>query len=214
MSRTLSTLALIGGLVALALAVRWVSAGPEGGSAAPGRPPYVLPVTLAEVERGTLAPRATLTGSVRSQERARMGFRLPGRVAELAALAGDRVDAGALLARLEDDDLRVALARARATLALAERQLGLIEAGERQEERLRLAAVLEQRRAEAELADSEVKRNHELLGTSVIAQSTYDVLVAGAKAARARVAAAEQTLARARSGQRPEELAIARAQVA
>jgi membrane fusion protein (multidrug efflux system) len=78
----------------------------------------------------------------------------------------------------------------------------------------RLEAELEQRRAEADLADSEVARNKELLGTSVIAQSTYDVLVASAKAARARVAAAEQTLARARSGRRPEELAIARAQVA
>lgn len=213
MSRTVSTLALIVGLVALALAVRWVSADREPGAAPPGRPPYVLPVTLGTIERGTLAPRVTLTGSVRSLERGPLGFRLPGRVAELTALAGDRVAAGALLARLEDVDQRVALARARATLELARRELELAEAGERQEDVLRLEAELEQRRAEAELADSEVARNKELLGTSVIAQSTYDALVASAKAARARVAAAEQSLARARAGRRPEELAIARAQV-
>lgn len=213
MSRTFSTLLLVGGLVALALAVRWVAAGPDSGGPPPGRPPYVLPVTLGQVERATLAPRATLTGSVQSLERAQLGFRLPGRVAALEALAGDRVEAGALVARLEDDDQRVALDRARATLALAERELALAEAGERKEERLRLAAELDQRRAEADLAASEVKRNSELLGTNVIAQSTYDVLVAQEKAARARVAAAEQDLARAESGARPEELAISRAQV-
>jgi len=213
MSRTLSTLALIGGLVALAFAVRWVAAGPEPGAAPPGRPPYVLPVTLGTVESGTLAPRATLTGSVQSSERAQLGFRLPGRVATLEARTGDRVAAGATMARLEDDDQRVALERARATLALAERELGLAEAGEREEVRLRLAAELDQRRAEADLAASEVKRNSELLGKNVIAQSTYDALVAQEKAARARVAAAEQDLARAESGARPEELAIARAEV-
>jgi len=213
MSRTASILTLVVGLVALALALRWVTAERAPAGPPPGRPPYVLPVTLGEVARGTLAPRATLTGSVRSLERAQFGFRLPGRLAELTALAGDRVAAGALLARLEDDDQRVQLARSRAALELARRELELAEAGERTEDVLRLEAELEQRRAEAELADSEVARNAELLGTSVIAQSTYDVLVAGAKAARARVAAAEQTLARARSGRRPEELAIARAQV-
>lgn len=213
MSRTASTLALIVGLVLLAWAVRWVTADEVGGAPAPQRPPYVLPVTLGDVERGTLAPRVLLTGSVRALERARFGFRVPGRLAELSALAGDRVAAGTRLARLEDDDQRAQLARARATLELARRELELAEAGERQEDLLRLEAELEQRRAESELAQSEVARNKELLGTSVIAQSTYDALVASSKAAVARVAAAEQTLARARSGQRPEELAIARAQV-
>lgn len=214
MSRTASTLAMVAGLVALALAVRWVSADPETGAPPPGRPPYVLPVTLGTVGRGTLAPHATLTGSVRSLQRAQFGFRLPGRLAELTALAGDRVAAGALLARLEDDDQRVALERARAMLELSRRELELAESGAREEDLLRLEAELEQRRAEAELADSEVARHKELLGTSVIAQSTYDALVASGKAARARGAAAEQTLARARNGLRPEELAIARAQVA
>jgi HlyD family secretion protein len=214
MSRTASTLVLIVGLVLLTLAVRWVAADDAGEAAPPQRPPYVLPVTLGEVERGTLSPRALLTGSVRALERASFGFRLPGRLAELGPLAGDRVAAGALLARLEDGDQRAQLARAQAALELAQRELALAEAGERVEDVLRLEAELEQRRAEAELAQSEVARNRELLGTSVIAQSTYDALVAASKAAVARVAAAEQTLARARSGRRPEELAIARAQVA
>jgi multidrug efflux pump subunit AcrA (membrane-fusion protein) len=214
MRRLLSTLLFLIGLTALGGVLWWFATSERGHEAPQGRPPYVLPVSLADVERGRLEPAVTLTGTVRSSEHARLGFRIGGQVAALEAAEGARVAAGSVLARLADDDRRATLVRAEAALALAQRQLDLAQAGERDEEVARLEAELAQRRAEAELAASEVERNRGLVGTDVITKSRFDALVSGRKAADARVAAAEQALAQARAGTRAEEIDIRRAEVA
>jgi HlyD family secretion protein len=214
MRRLLSTLLFLIGLTALGGVLWWFATSERRHEAPQGRPPYVLPVSLAEVERGRLEPAVTLTGTVRSSERSRLGFRVGGQVAALEAVEGARVEGGSVLARLEDDDQRATLARAQAALALARSQLALAEAGTRAEEVARLEAELAQRRAEAELAASEVERNEGLVGTDVITRSRFDALVSERKAAEARVAAAEQALAQARAGTRVEEIDIRRAEVA
>jgi len=214
MRRLLSNLLFLVGLAVLGGVLWWFSTTERRREAPQGRPPYVLPVHLAGVLRGRLEPSVALTGSVRSSEHSRLGFRLAGRIATLEATEGGRVEAGAVLARLEDDDQRVALLRAEAVLTLARRELALAEAGERAEEVLRLEAELDQRAAELELAQSDVERNRPLVGTDIITQSRFDALASAAKAAEARLRAAEQELAASRAGTRPEELEIRRAQVA
>jgi multidrug efflux pump subunit AcrA (membrane-fusion protein) len=179
-----------------------------------GRPPYVLPVTLAEVERGTLRPSVRLTGTVSSADHARLGFEVGGRIAALEVREGEHVAEGAVLARLEGSEQEAALQRAQAAAERAERDLERWLAGSREEEKRRLAAELEVRKSEAELARKEVARGRELVGSRVISQSQFDTLVAESQAAEARVAAAQEELSQAEAGTRAEEIEVQRAEVA
>lgn len=206
-------LAAGGGLVVLAGAVLWLVRPEDEAGAAAGKPPFVLPVTLVTVERGDLRPRTELTGDVRARQRAELAFEVDGSVEEVAVQEADTVDAGTVLARLANEDETLAVAEAQASLQLAERGLDLLLAGEREEEKRRLDAVLEATRAEEDLAASEVARGEKLLVDHVISESEQDRRRAVHRAAEKRRVAAEEEYARAIAGTRPEDLAIARARV-
>lgn len=201
------------GLLALAAAVLWLALGGRGAPPAGGRRPFVLPVTLAAVESGSVQPMVALTGTVRSRVRAELAFEAPGVLTELAVDAADQVAPGQLIARLDPRaaDLQVEVARAAVTQA--ERELELLEAGARAEERRRLEAELEVARAEAQLAQIEVERGAVLLERKVISQADLDGLRAKHRAAEARVAAASERLAEAVAGAREEDLRVARARL-
>jgi RND family efflux transporter MFP subunit len=200
------------GLGALGLSVWWL-VRPAAESAAAPPPPFVLPVTLCRVERGELRPRAELTGTVRAARRAELAFEIDGTVRALEAEEAEAVEQGALLARLENADEELALAAAEAALALAQREQELLVAGEREEEKRRLAAVVEAARAEEELARSEVERGEKLLESRVISESEQDRRVSEQRVAEKRRVAAEEQHARALAGTRAEDLAIAAARV-
>ena len=85
MSARTSTILFLLGLAALAAVLWKLRSGDEGAGAPAGRPPFVLPVTLAEVRAGELRPAVELTGSVASGSRSRIGFERAGRVVTLAA---------------------------------------------------------------------------------------------------------------------------------
>ncbi len=205
---------LVLGIGGLAFAIHQVTSGPAEGAAPPGMPPYVLPVTLATIERADFSAQLELTGSVRSRRSARLAFETRGRIVALPALEGQRVEAGALLARLKDDDLRLALAAAEANLALSRTELQKLEAGAREEEKRRLEADLAEARARAAFAAADLSRAQSLREQDVGSQAQVERLEAERLAAEARVAATQAALDQARAGTRAEDLAIARARVA
>jgi RND family efflux transporter MFP subunit len=212
MRRPGTWIALLVGVGALALAV-WFLVRPEDEEAAVPPPPFRVPVTLCHVEPGDLRPRAQLTGTVRAANRADLAFEVDGTVRELLAEEAQAVERGAVLARLDRVDEELALASAQAALELAQREQALLVAGEREEEKRRLAAVVESARAEEELARNEVGRGERLLESRVLSESENDRRVSVLRVAETRRIAAEEDLARAEAGTRPEDLAIAAARV-
>jgi multidrug efflux system membrane fusion protein len=107
------------------------------------------------VESRPLPQWRSAPGQVHAIERAELATRLSGRLVDVAAREGDRVTAGQLLARVDDDDLAAHVARARAGLAEAEAAADLAE---REAERARdLHAVDAARRA---LAAAEAQRTY------------------------------------------------------
>lgn len=202
------------GLVAVVLVGFWLNRDEVSEAEAGGHRGFVLPVTLAPVERGTLEPRVQLTGSVTSARHARLGFLLAGRINSLAVREGDVVTRGALLGELSDLDQQAQLARAQSARDMVQSELARDLAGTRAERLGSLEAELEARRADADIARRNVERNAELIGTEIISMSQYDTLVAVQAAADARVSVAEQELAEARAGTRPEDLDIRRADLA
>ncbi|HLV24791.1 MAG TPA: efflux RND transporter periplasmic adaptor subunit [Gemmatimonadales bacterium] len=74
-------------------------------------------VEAAPVVRGDVARSIVLTGRVRPTARPLLGVTVGGRVSEVLVREGDRVTAGQLLLRLDDEQAVAAVAEARATLA-------------------------------------------------------------------------------------------------
>lgn len=213
MNKSISSLLLLLGL-AVSAVVAWLLFGREKAAPPPAqRPGFVLPVTLGTVSAGDLAPHAELTGSVVAIARSNIGFEIAARVATIDVEEGQLVEQGALLATVDSRDAAAALARAKATVELAQKQLELVLSGEREETKRRLEAELAVRVAEAELARKEAERGAELVRSNVVSQSSLDALDAARATAEARVKSADETLAQARAGSRAEDVAVQRAQL-
>ncbi len=171
------------------------------------------------------APRAS--GYVEATE-VRVSPEVGGRVLELKVAEGDRVEVGALIARLGTADADLSIRRAEAERDQAVAQLRLLEAGARPEEIRQAQAQLDSaeadvRAAAAELrsAEADLQRFDALLAANAgsrkqrdDALTRRDVTIARVAAARDRAKAAAEALARVRSGARREEVAAARARIA
>ncbi|HQP93517.1 MAG TPA: biotin/lipoyl-binding protein, partial [Thermoanaerobaculia bacterium] len=122
-------------------------------------------------------------------------FKVGGRVAERAVSEGEGVEAGQILARLDDAELAHEVAIRRAELAAAGAVLAELEAGTRPEEIDRARAELARAQAEAVRARSEHERQEGLYAREVISARELEVAQTADRVARAQVAAAETQLA-------------------
>lgn len=133
-STTSGTLALVVGLAAVAGVTLWMFRDPAP-AAPPGAPPqFRIPVTVVHPEIGNVTERVTVTGEVRAPDRAQIAFERAGRLLELNARLGDRVETGAVLARLDDRVMEqqvkaseASLAQGREMAALAKRDAERLE---------------------------------------------------------------------------------------
>ena len=158
----------------------------------------------------------------------RVAPQVGGRLIEVAVSEGDRVTAGATIAKLDTADAELALRRAEADRDQATAGLKLLEAGSRAEDIRQARAQAESTQADVAAAESELQaatadlqRFDALLQLNAgsrkqrdDAATRRDVAAARVAAARERTRAANETVARLRAGARPEEIAGARARVA
>ncbi len=186
----------------------------------------VLVAFGAACGRGTTEAPARASGYVEATE-VRVAPQVGGRLTAVAFAEGDRVEKGALLARLDTADAELAVRRAEADSdqALAARKL--LEAGARGEDVRQARAQAESaqadaRAAEAELAaaSADLQRFEALLEANAGSRKQRDdaatrreIAAARVTAARERARAASEGVARLRAGARAEEIAGARARV-
>lgn len=177
--------------------------------------------------RGGADAGTRASGYVEATE-VRVAPEVSGRILEVAVNEGDRIEAGAVVARLDDTDTAIALQRARAERDQAVAQLRLLQAGARAEDVRQARAQVDSAQAdvaaaEAELASarSDLARFEALLASNAGSRKQRDdaatrmaVAEARVNAGRERARAAAETLSRLRAGARPEEIAAARARVA
>ena len=167
------------------------------------------------------------TGHVEATE-VRLAPKVGGRLVELSAKEGERIAAGAVVARIDPRDMELAVERAKAEHQQAQAQLRLVQSGARREEIAQAAAQGQVARDEAaaarvELAaaETDLERFESLLKANAGSQKQRDDASARARVARERVQAsdnrvqaADQATARLRAGARPAEIDAARARVA
>ena len=186
----------------------------------------VLCLALAACNEKPPANEIRASGHVEATD-VRLAPEVGGRIVLLSVKEGDRVEAGAVILRLDGRDHELAVQRARAEHSQAEAQLRLLQAGSRREDigqaqaqaqatRDELAAA----RAELEGAEADLQRFEALLQANAgsrkqrdDAATRRDVARERLRATESRIRAAEETVARLKSGARPQEIEAARARV-
>ena len=182
------------------------------------------------------APKFIVSGFIEADQ-IRVGSQVGGRVAEVFAEEGDRVQRGEVLFRLEPFDLEAISAKAGSRLAAAEADYARLTAGFRPEEVQQAQARWERARAILEkaiagprpqeitiareqlrsasaasiLAESEFIRLGALVTKDQVSKEAYDEAVRAREAAQAELAIAEHSLALLEEGTRKEDIAAAKA---
>jgi RND family efflux transporter MFP subunit len=85
-------------------------------------PPEIRPVRVVTVANRTAGDTVALTGTVQAQTEVNLSFRVEGRMIDRIVNVGDRVEAGQVVAWLDQTDAKNGLRSARAALAAAEGQ--------------------------------------------------------------------------------------------
>lgn len=168
------------------------------------------------VFRRVHAPNAdalTLYGNVDIRE-VDVGFRVQGRLVQVAVDEGDRVGRGERLAHLDDEPYREARAVADARVQRATAQLDELLAGTRPEEVQRARARVRQALASFEDAERDLVRQRRLSPPLATTQDALDAAVARRDEAAAALSSARSALALAIEGPRREDIDAARAELA
>lgn len=189
-----------------------LAAGSLGGGAGAwytfARSPQAAGPATAVVTRRDLSASVTATGTIKAMVGAevKVGSRIPGRVEELAVQVGDRVKAGQVIARLEQDDLRAAVEKARADLAAAEAKLATVRSGARTQEIQAAEAALRQAEANRLLAQVNLDRYRALYQDGGIALQVVDTAARDCDVAVAQVRTAREQLSLTREKYTAEDL--------
>lgn len=156
----------------------------ESPKATTARPPVA--VEVAEVRRGPIREDQRLSGEVIPSYRFIVAARVPGRVLEITKRVGDRVAAGEVVARLDDEEYRQAVLEAEADLGIA--RAAQAETNVQLEQAARDLERLQSLEVKQLISRAEVER----------ARSARDALVSRQTLARAQVEQREAALSGAR----------------
>jgi HlyD family secretion protein len=155
---------------------------------------------------------STLYGNVDVRQ-VDLAFNAEGRIVEMNLEEGDPVEPGQVLARLDDEFYRHAVALATARRDAQRATLDRLEAGSRKEEIDRARADVAALTAIRDNARAVFERRRTLVATGAIAQQLFDDARAALNEAEGRLRSLEEALALAVAGPRKEEIAQARAQL-
>lgn len=153
----------------------------------------------------------TLSGTVDAHE-VDVAFQAPGRIRALSTDEGRTVQAGDIVAQLDDADLVLAAQRATAQAAAADHALASLRAGARPQELRAAQAALAQAQADRHYADQQVRRTRDLIEREFVSHDQLDRVQSAADAAAARVDQARASLSLLQAGARQQDLARAAAE--
>src|SRR5690242_11936675 len=155
----------------------------------------------------------TATGYIVAAHKIEVASKVVGRVASIGVEKGDKVKAGQVLVRLEDDEYRAQLTQAKGQLANLQAKLAELEHGSRPEEIAVARANLNQAKADQENAMVTLNRTKRLASEGVMAKQALDDSQAKFDSAAARVNSLQKTLDLAVLGPRQEQVDAMRGQV-
>ncbi|PSB61692.1 RND transporter [Chroococcidiopsis cubana SAG 39.79] len=159
------------------------------------------------VEAKDLTLRINASGKVVPIQSVNVSPKVAGVLKNLLVEQGDRVQAGQIIAKMDDADLQAQLIQVRAKLAQAQAELAQARAGNRIQEIDRAQAQVDAAQARANFAREKLERYRRLTQQGAIAQNELDQYVSESQSAQANLREAQRQLSLLKSGSRPEEIA-------
>ena len=214
-SREFRALALLG---AALLAVSGVGCGKDTTSAraaggAKAQEPHPVRVVAAAI--GPFPRTVTVTGTLAADEEVVAGFKVAGRVSEIAVDLGSPVRKGQVLARLDPTDFRLRVDQAEAALRQVRAGLGLPRDGSAESVDPEKTALVREARAVLEEARLNRDRTGQLSEKNLIARSEVDASQSKLLVAESRYQAALEEIRNRQEvlAERSSGLALARQQL-
>jgi len=215
-SREFRAIAVLG---AALLAVSCVACGKDTTSAraaGPGKAQEPRPVRVVAAAVGPLPRTVTVTGTLAADEEVVAGFKVAGRVSEIAVDLGSPVRKGQVLARLDPTDFRLRVEQAEAALRQVRAGLGLPRDGSVESVDPEKTALVREARAVLEEARLNRERTALLWEKNYIAKSEADASLSRLLVAESRYQAALDEIRNRQEllAERSSGLALARQQLA
>ncbi|WP_201833531.1 secretion protein HlyD [Microvirga zambiensis] len=140
-----------------------------------------------------------------------LGFRVGGRIAETRVDEGDSVKTGDVIARLDAQPYKDAVAAAEGQVQSLRATLQKLEAGPREAEIAQAKAALAESLADQQNAELAYERTERLRPNGAVSQASLDLATANRDMARARARHAQEALNLLEEGTRREDIDAARA---
>ena len=153
------------------------------------------------------------TGYIIAAHKIEVASKVNGRVASISVDKGDKVQAGQVLVRLEDDEYRSQVMQQKGQLDNLKAKMLELQNGSRPEEVQKARADVEQARADQENAKVTLDRTKQLVSDGVFAKQTLDDAQAKYDGAAAKTASLQRTLDLSVLGPRKEEIDQVRGQI-
>jgi RND family efflux transporter MFP subunit len=171
-------------VIAAPLAFGLLSAACSGKAASRSADEGPRRVQIVKAERRRIPRTVVAVGTLAAEDRAELGFKVPGRLARWDVDLGSRVASGAVLAELDARDYELRRDRARAALEQARARLGLPVGGDSDDLDPEKVGIVRQAKARLEQATVNLNRSRELRDQGILSQADFDASEAAFKVAQ------------------------------
>ena len=141
-------------------------------------------IQVVRAEKRQIPRTVVAVGTLAAEDRAELGFKVPGRIDRWNVDLGSRVTAGAVLAQLDARDYELRRDRARAALEQARARLGLPVAGDSDDLDPNAVGIVRQTKARLDQATVNLDRSKELHEQGILSQAELEATDAAFKVAQ------------------------------
>lgn len=202
---------LTGGIILWRMLIPGGTSQPSVAQQRQGQPPR--PIETITLDMGTATRSVQLLGQVEATQQSTLRAQTGGVVRQILVQPGDRVNAGMVIAVLDDSDQKLAISQAKAQLAQQISNLARLEVGTRPEIIAQRQAAVTSAQAREREAQDNLKRTRNLVKEGALSKRLLVEAQARLDDIRGELLEAEAQLAEAKAGPIREEIAAQKANV-
>lgn len=177
------------------------------------QPEKIVPIQVAKVQRGEINSLLTVSGLVEPKESVRVFSKTVGQVKEILVQEGDQVKKDTILMRLDDEQIRLQVAQARANLDSAQASLERIKAGARPQEVSQVEAAVRQAKINMDSAEENYLKMQKLFSEGAISEQQHDQAKNQLEITRAQYQSASESYKLITEGASAQDIRAVEAQV-
>jgi ABC exporter DevB family membrane fusion protein len=173
----------------------------------------VIPVQAGRVQAGEIKSFLSVSGVIEPKETVKVYPKTVGQVKELLVKEGDVIQKGDILMRLDDEQIKLQVAQARATLDSAQASLEKVRAGARPQEISQAEAAVRQAKINLDSAKENYQRMEKLFSEGAVPEQQYEQAKNQFEIAEAQYQSANESYKLVMEGAAEQDIKVVEAQV-